>query len=199
MQGILFDMYGVIIPDPHGGLVEFLQPLLPQTSRSEIYAHWLEAALGDCSADAFWQRLGLGENHEQLERRYLHGIAIDPAFSAAAVALRKQHRLALVSNDIARWNTIVREHNGLDGLFDAVIVSGEVRLRKPQPEIYRLALQKLDLPASACLLVDDRETNLAAARELGITTVLYGRKKAGYRHPCVQTMQELLAFVETLQ
>lgn len=53
-------------------------------------------------------------------------------------------------------------------IFDAVVISSEVRLRKPDPEIFRRALDLLDLPAEKCAFVDDIEQNVQAARELGI-------------------------------
>jgi HAD superfamily hydrolase (TIGR01509 family) len=52
-----------------------------------------------------------------------------------------------------------------------VIVSGEVGIRKPDPAIYLLAAEKLGLPASACVLVDDMAANLPPAADLGMTTV----------------------------
>jgi putative hydrolase of the HAD superfamily len=55
--------------------------------------------------------------------------------------------------------------------FDAVIVSGEVGIRKPDPAIYLLAAGKLGLPAGACVLVDDVAANLPPAAELGMATI----------------------------
>jgi epoxide hydrolase-like predicted phosphatase len=56
----------------------------------------------------------------------------------------------------------------LDDLFDAVVISDQVGLRKPDPEIYRLTASKLGLPPSECLFVDDTEHNLPGARDLGM-------------------------------
>ncbi|MDR7300364.1 HAD family hydrolase [Haloactinomyces albus] len=61
----------------------------------------------------------------------------------------------------------------LDGLFDEVVVSGDVGRRKPDPEIYRLALERLALPAEQAVFVDDGVPNIEAARLLGMHTVLH--------------------------
>ncbi|HEY1702403.1 MAG TPA: HAD-IA family hydrolase [Trebonia sp.] len=53
--------------------------------------------------------------------------------------------------------------------FGGVVVSGQ-GLRKPDPEIYQLTLDKLGLPGDACVFADDTAANLPPARELGLTT-----------------------------
>lgn len=55
--------------------------------------------------------------------------------------------------------------------FDDVVISAEVGLRKPDPAIFRLAAERLDVPASGCVFVDDLDLNVVAARELGMTAV----------------------------
>lgn len=54
--------------------------------------------------------------------------------------------------------------------FAGIVVSGEVGAKKPDPRIFRLLLETYGLEANATLLIDDSETNVAAARELGFQT-----------------------------
>lgn len=53
-------------------------------------------------------------------------------------------------------------------MFDAVVISGEVGMRKPEPEIYRLVASKLGLDASECVFVDDFASNVAGAEAVGM-------------------------------
>jgi putative hydrolase of the HAD superfamily len=62
---------------------------------------------------------------------------------------------------------------GLDELFDAVVISDRVGLRKPNPAIYELTASKIGLPPGDCLFVDDAEANLPTARELGMGTLFF--------------------------
>ena len=78
-------------------------------------------------------------------------------------------RTAVLSNSWA--NDYPRE--GWDELFDAVVISGEVGMRKPEPRIYHLLLDRLALPAGACVFVDDLAANVAAAVEVGMVGVLH--------------------------
>ena len=54
-----------------------------------------------------------------------------------------------------------------------MVISGEVGLRKPDPDIFKLTVDKLGLEAAACVFVDDHPGHLKAAQEAGMTTVLH--------------------------
>ncbi|MBS2962491.1 HAD-IA family hydrolase [Actinocrinis puniceicyclus] len=76
-------------------------------------------------------------------------------------------RTALLSNS---WgNDYLRDE--WDQLFDAVVISGEVGMRKPEPEIYLHTLGLLDVAPAEAVFVDDLERNVRAAADLGITGV----------------------------
>jgi HAD superfamily hydrolase (TIGR01509 family) len=61
----------------------------------------------------------------------------------------------------------------LRALFDVVVISAEVGLRKPDAEIFALTVAKLGLAAEVCIFVDDHPGHLKAAQEAGMTTVLH--------------------------
>jgi HAD superfamily hydrolase (TIGR01509 family) len=56
-------------------------------------------------------------------------------------------------------------------MFDEIVISGEVGLRKPEPEIFLLAAERVGLAPVECVFVDDMEPNIIGARELGMTAV----------------------------
>ena len=58
-------------------------------------------------------------------------------------------------------------------MFDVVVISGEVGLRKPDPDIFTLTTEKLGLDADRCVFVDDHPGHLKAALDAGMTTVLH--------------------------
>ncbi len=60
-----------------------------------------------------------------------------------------------------------------DALFDVLVISGELGIRKPAPEIYALAAERLERPPERCVFVDDLPGNLKPARALGMATVLH--------------------------
>lgn len=70
------------------------------------------------------------------------------------------------------FNVARRASPAIDLLAD-VIVSGEVGLAKPDPEIFRYALDRFDLAASSTIMIDDTQANLDAAEEVGLGTILF--------------------------
>jgi len=58
-------------------------------------------------------------------------------------------------------------------LFDGVVISGEVGLHKPQPEIFRLGAERIGLPPEECVFVDDLRENCEGAEAVGMTAVLH--------------------------
>ena len=76
-------------------------------------------------------------------------------------------KTALVSNS---WGNRYPRHTW-DGMFDTVVISGEVGLRKPEPEIYLLTAKRLGLEPGDCVFVDDMEPNVEGAREIGMAAI----------------------------
>ncbi len=104
-----------------------------------------------------------------LSRLFSH-MDSDPAMLRLVGELRAAGTTtALLSNSWGNnypWDT-------LHGLFDAVVISSEVGLRKPDPRIYRLALRELGLPAEHTAFVDDGAPNVETAGEIGMRTILH--------------------------
>ncbi|WP_328996475.1 HAD family phosphatase [Kribbella sp. NBC_01245] len=104
-----------------------------------------------------------------IERMFAH-FEHAPQMSALVRRARaKGLRTALLSNS---WgNTYPRD--SWDGMFDTIVISGEVGLRKPEPEIYQLTAERLGLELAECVFVDDMQPNVDGARKLGMTAILH--------------------------
>lgn len=81
--------------------------------------------------------------------------------------------LAICTNNVKEWEPLWRAKLPAIDIFDVIVDSGFVAVRKPDPEIYRLTLERLGLRAEQALLVDDVEVNCTAARELGLQAVWF--------------------------
>jgi 2-haloacid dehalogenase len=83
------------------------------------------------------------------------------------------YRLYGLSNWSMETFNPVRDTYEFFGWFDDIVLSGEVGLLKPDPAIFRLTLERIGLPASECLLIDDSAPNIWAAQELGFQTIRF--------------------------
>lgn len=109
--------------------------------------------------------------HEFTER-YWARLAPNEEMLAFLRATRDDgRRLALLTNNVREWEARWRRAWPIDELFELVVDSAFVGVRKPDAEIYELLLDRLGLPAQACLFIDDLEPNVDAARSLGFATV----------------------------
>jgi putative hydrolase of the HAD superfamily len=82
-------------------------------------------------------------------------------------------RLALLTNNVREWEPLWRPKLPIDDVFEVVVDSAFVGMRKPEPRIYELTLERLGLPAEACVFVDDLQINVEAAEALGMRGVVY--------------------------
>jgi epoxide hydrolase-like predicted phosphatase len=109
---------------------------------------------------------------ERLLHRMFGGMEPDAAMIDGLRAIRRDGvPMGLLSNSVGAASIYDREL--MAELFDAVVISSEVGLRKPDPAIYELAAERLGLPPSACVYLDDIGGNLKPARALGMATVLH--------------------------
>ncbi len=83
------------------------------------------------------------------------------------------HRMAICTNNVREWEPRWRAMLPVDEIFEVVVDSAFVGVRKPEPEIYHLTLERLGVSADAALLVDDIELNCDGARELGMQAVWF--------------------------
>lgn len=97
----------------------------------------------------------------------------DEVWALAAAFRRTGGRTGFLSNSGPEIMARVRARWPLEGLFDAVVVSCEVGLSKPDPRIYQLCLDRLGLPAPDTLFVDDRADNIEGAARAGLRTLQF--------------------------
>jgi putative hydrolase of the HAD superfamily len=82
-------------------------------------------------------------------------------------------RFAILTNNVREWQPLWRARLDADDLFELIVDSGFEGVRKPEPEIYEIALSRLGLPGDACAFLDDLEVNLPPARAAGMRAVHY--------------------------
>ncbi len=98
----------------------------------------------------------------------------EPMISLMADIKSRGFRMALLTNNVKEWEPLWRPFLPVDEIFEAVVDSGFVGMRKPDPAIYELTLERLDgIEASDCLFVDDMDVNCEAARALGMSAVQF--------------------------
>jgi len=97
--------------------------------------------------------------------------AIEPTIDILRTLREKNYRLYALSNwSVEKFAPIPSRFEFL-GWFDKIIISGEVKVAKPDPRIFSILLQRIGRTAEECLFIDDSPMNIAAAGELGFKTI----------------------------
>lgn len=78
---------------------------------------------------------------------------------------------------LSNWSVekfhLVRPRYSFFGWFETIVLSGEVKLVKPDPRIFRLLLERINRRAEECVLIDDSAANITVARSLGFQTIRF--------------------------
>lgn len=80
-------------------------------------------------------------------------------------------RMAMLTNNVQEWEPLWRSMLPVDEIFETVVDSGFVGVRKPEGRIYEMVTERLSLPAETCLFVDDVEVNCSGAQRAGMSAV----------------------------
>jgi putative hydrolase of the HAD superfamily len=109
---------------------------------------------------------------------FMNYVSIDDNAKSALQELHRTYRLGIVSNfAIPECVTRLLDQQGLLELFEVIVVSAAVNKRKPHPEIFQIALQKLKLnPTEAAFVGDTVEADIQGAQEAGMKTVYIERR-----------------------
>ena len=190
VKAVVFDFGGVFTPSPFHAVGQVARDL--GTTRERL----LEVVFGPYSSDTDhpWHKLERGEVSMEEAREAILGLGAERGFDAdvytifaqmgSAGSIRPEfveharearqggRRVGLLTNNVAELREHWRKMLPVDELFDDVVDSSEVGMRKPDPRIFALACARLGVDPSQAVFLDDHEGNVAASRRAGLVGVL---------------------------
>ncbi|NUT37579.1 MAG: HAD family phosphatase [Hamadaea sp.] len=181
MTVLAFDLGGVLFTD---GTAEFAAHLHDDHGVDLAQArHLLTGPLGsayrrgELTRDAFWhafrQALGLSVPADELAARWIDGYRLDSGTRDLIRQLSRHHGVYYLSDNVAeRVDAVERRHRFL-GLFTGGVFSHEAGVRKPDPRIYQVLLDRTGVEARHVVYIDDKDWALVPAAALGMTTILF--------------------------
>ncbi len=185
VRAVIFDWGGVVEQMPEAEeVLAFERRLgleagtLPEVLGGQA---WRELAVGAIPGREYLQRIagGLGLPDQEATLRTLKEmyatISLHPEVIDAVRALRRRYQVALLSNAFVNQREVVWDYHGFDvgREFDVYVNSAEVGLAKPDPAIYQLTLDRLDVEPEQAVFLDDTLPNVDAAREMGIHAIQF--------------------------
>jgi putative hydrolase of the HAD superfamily len=182
LRAAFFDFGGVIVRTeyqaPRERLAERLNLTYEELSTIVFEGETArKASIGQVSVDAHWlavtRKLRLPASEAKAIRdEFFAGDVIDRDLLDFIRSLRPRCKMGIISN---AWGDL-REYivrNRLDDAFDALIISAEIGMIKPQPEVYDLALKQFQVKAEEAAFIDDMPANITAANALGLHGIVF--------------------------
>lgn len=189
VKAVLFDFGGVFMASPFAAVRAFATTLgiAPERAIALLFGSyesdtdhpWHRLERGELSLiDARQAIMDLSAPEARIDLFEALGSLRDPSIRQDVVDVAREARTrgiktAIVTNNIREFSQSWRAMLPVDELFDAIVDSAHVGVRKPDPRIYRLALEQLGgVPPEAAVFLDDFAGNVAAAERLGIRGIL---------------------------
>ena len=134
------------------------------------------AQLGEISAKQHWQNLGsnLGLSIEEMivfQRDFWGGDRLDTALIEYIRALHTRHKIGLISNAFSDLRHIITNVWNIEDAFDDMTISSETGIMKPDPRIFKMALERLDVHPQESIFIDDFPHNVGGARNINMHAI----------------------------
>jgi epoxide hydrolase-like predicted phosphatase len=137
-----------------------------------------QAQRGEITVQQHWENLRQQINYspedfEALVKDFFAYDEIDESLIDYVRELHKMYKTALLSNAWDDLRQVITENWHFEDAFDTMIISAEVRVAKPDPRIFQLALDRLDVKAEEAIFVDDMKRNVDGAQLAGLHALLF--------------------------
>jgi len=179
---VFFDLGGVILRTeyqaPRERLAERLNMTYEDLSKVVFDGETArKASIGEMSVVEHWlavtRKLRLPASEmESIRTEFFAGDVIDRDLLAFIRSLRPRYKTGLISNAWGDMRDYIVK-NQFDNAFDTLIISAEIGMMKPQPEVYQLALKRALVEAREAAFVDDMPKNVEAANALGMHGIIF--------------------------
>jgi glucose-1-phosphatase len=136
------------------------------------------ATIGKTTAREHWESVRLAlelspEEFPSVRSGFWGGDVLDVGLVGYIRSLRPRYKTGLLSNAWDNLRRVVTQTWKIADAFNDMVISAEVGMAKPDPRIYELAIQRLGLPASGAIFVDDFPQNIEAAQQVGLHGILF--------------------------
>ena len=184
IKAVMFDFGGVVTTSPFEAFArleaerglprDFIRTVNATNPDHNAWARLERNEIGIDDFSAAWEAEARSLGHELDGRLVLEKLSGDvrPKMVAAIDSCRKRYKTACLTNNFASPDRVVSEEVAeVYALFDAVLESRVLGVRKPDPRFYELACTTLGVEPTESVYLDDLGVNLKPARRLGMHTI----------------------------
>ena len=183
INAVIFDMGGVLLRTINSQPRETIAERFGVT-RAELEAFIfmsetsLRSEVGELSDKEHWETVMRHFNqplddHLKVYDEFFSGDAIDKELMAFAVSLKPDYQLGLLSNAWVNARPLLDDRFDFIDAFDVSVFSSEAGMRKPDPAIFKVMLEKMDVEAENAVFIDDMPANVEGAKSVGLHAIRF--------------------------
>ena len=174
-KAVIFDFFGVIYSDPANRW--FQKHAIKRSGEyADIFKQVDHGFITIEQAFSELERLS-GQPSEEIRAVFGQTDMIDHDVVEIIKKLKQNYSLGLLSNASSNYLRKILQDNDLNNLFNDLVISSEVGMIKPNPQIFEIALDNLGVQPSEAIFIDDWPSNIEAAKEVGIHGILFSGSK----------------------
>lgn len=174
IKAIIFDNAGVMMTEAYW---LWLHENIPNLEERKDFFHDISYKVdsSNISPAQFLNHLAKesGKEAKQVQKEILSTFVLNKEVYKLMKKLKKNYKIGLLSNFISEWLKILLKKFNLEKIFDAMIISTEHKMIKPDPKMYLLVTEMLGVKPQEAVFIDDRESNIKGAENIGIKGILY--------------------------
>lgn len=181
IKGIIFDFGGVLFVN---GTKKFIAYVSKKYNiDAEKVKGIIDGGIGSLYREAkitreeFWQRalkeLKIKANIETLEKEWISGYQLITETRDLINELGKKYKIYYVSDNAKELSEQLNNRHNFRSWFESGILAYEAGVRKPNPKIYQMLIEKANINPSETIYIDDKEDNLLPPKEMGMQTLLF--------------------------
>ncbi len=172
IKAVIFDCFGVLVMSGHALLFHDFPQL-----KAELIRLQLLSDSGEISRQQFDDTVSksTGLSPQQVEEQYWRVNKFNQSMIDWVRDLKRsgQYKIGMLSNVSRDWMDVILPVFEGEDLFDAVILSGDVKTVKPNPAIFQMMSDKLNLAPNECVMIDDMAANIKGAKAAGFQGIVY--------------------------
>lgn len=171
VEAVVFDCFGVLYTDAKRLFFEGLSPE-KVTELRDIFRQIDHGFLDKETAVEAVMSIS-NRTPEEFDDLIRSGYQLNADLVAKIHELRPRYKVGLLSNIGRGWIDDFFDKHQIGELFDAVVLSGEEGVTKPDPRIYQAMVERLGVTAAGCIMIDDVDGNCRGAEAAGLKAIHY--------------------------
>lgn len=176
---VVFDMIGTLTTNPHL-ISEVFHSVFPEIDKTLVKKHYEEYKVDNINRETFWRNIGI-KDFEDKEKKFLESITLRDDVFKTLKRMKSLFCLGILSNIPKEWGHYISNKFHFKDLFDEIVFSGDYKVKKPDPGIYKIFISKFPkISPENIYFADDDLEKLQSGKDFLMRTIWLKSDQVSY-------------------